>query len=121
MRGGRGAAPAAGAARRRAPRRRLGSRRCRSWCSAHLLASGQHETHLRAVRRRQRTRHLLVALPEGADDLGVAEGARQAGVLVHPLSWHRVRPGPPGLVLGYAAHPPDVLRDAVRRLAAALR
>ena len=35
-----------------------------------------------------------------------------AGVLVHPLSWHRIRPGVPGLVLGYAAHPPDRLQDA---------
>lgn len=42
---------------------------------------------------------------------------RQAGVVVNPLSGHRQRPGPPGLVLGYAAHPPGLLRDAVRRIA----
>ena len=43
---------------------------------------------------------------------------REAGVLVHPLSWHRVRPGVPGFVIGYAAHPPGRLRDAARRIAA---
>ena len=37
---------------------------------------------------------------------------------MHPLSWHRRLAGPPGLVLGYAAYPPDRLQDAVRRLAA---
>jgi GntR family transcriptional regulator/MocR family aminotransferase len=41
-------------------------------------------------------------------------------VLVHPLSWHRQRPGPPGLVLGYAAHTPDQLREAARRIARAV-
>jgi GntR family transcriptional regulator / MocR family aminotransferase len=40
---------------------------------------------------------------------------------VHPLSWHRHDPGPPGLVLGYAAHTPDQLRDAARRIAAIVR
>ena len=36
---------------------------------------------------------------------------------MHPLSWHRTRPGPPGLVIGYAATTPDRLREAARRLA----
>ena len=57
--------------------------------------------------------HLLVTLPEGsADDTALADELRDAGVLVHPLSWHRRLPGPPGLVLGYAAHNPDRLREA---------
>jgi hypothetical protein len=37
-------------------------------------------------------------------------------VFVHPLSWHRQLPGAPGFVLGYAAHPPDQLREAARRI-----
>jgi GntR family transcriptional regulator / MocR family aminotransferase len=41
-------------------------------------------------------------------------------VLVHPLSWHRQRPGVPGLVLGYAAHTPDRLQEAAWRIARAL-
>jgi GntR family transcriptional regulator / MocR family aminotransferase len=39
---------------------------------------------------------------------------------VQPLSWHRMRPGPPGLVLGYAAHSPDRIREAIARLGASL-
>jgi GntR family transcriptional regulator/MocR family aminotransferase len=111
---------------------------------AELLASGAYDGHLRAVRARQRARrdaivgalaehlpaarvmgvaaglHVLVALPGAAGSSDVAVAARllrETGVLVHPLSWHRYRPGPPGLVLGYAAHSPDRLREAVRRLA----
>jgi GntR family transcriptional regulator / MocR family aminotransferase len=42
-------------------------------------------------------------------------------VLVQPLSWHRQRPGAPGFVLGYAAHTPDRLHEAARRIARALR
>ena len=114
---------------------------------AHLLASGAYDRHLRLVRTRQRRRrdamlaalalhlphahvqgvaaglHLLITLPDLPDDLDdtdLAEAARHAGVLVHPLSWHRQRPGPPGLILGYAAHPPDRLHDAVQRLATTL-
>jgi GntR family transcriptional regulator/MocR family aminotransferase len=41
-------------------------------------------------------------------------------VLAHALSWHRERAGPPGLVLGYAAHTPDELREAARRIARAV-
>jgi GntR family transcriptional regulator/MocR family aminotransferase len=114
---------------------------------AHLIASGELERHIRGVRKRQRSRrdallralrehlpearvqgiaaglHLLVTFPEGsgaADDTDIAERVSRAGVLVHPLSWHRQRPGPPGLVLGYAAHTPDQLREAARRIALVL-
>ena len=112
---------------------------------AELLASGAYDRHLRLVRTRQRARrdavvaavgahlpsarvegaaaglHLLVTFPDGGrDDLELAARAREAGVLVHPLSWHRRRPGPPGLLVGYAAHTPDRLAAAVRRLGRAL-
>ncbi|HEX8343344.1 MAG TPA: PLP-dependent aminotransferase family protein [Actinoplanes sp.] len=112
---------------------------------AHLLATGDYERHLRRVRTRQRDRrdallaalrehlphariegvaaglHLLVTLPGlDVDDTDLAHQIGAAGVLVHPLSWHRLRPGVPGLVLGYAAHPPDRLQDAARRLARAI-
>jgi GntR family transcriptional regulator/MocR family aminotransferase len=108
---------------------------------AELITSGGFEKHLRLVRTRQRQRrdalldaltrhlpqarvqgvaaglHLLVTLPELDDDRALAAAAREQGVAVHPLSWHRTRPGPPGLVIGYAATTPDRLREAVRRLA----
>ena len=65
--------------------------------------------------------HLLVGLPEGIDDGLVAETALAAGVAVQPLSYHRLRPGPPGLVVGYAAVTPDRLHEAVRVLVNAVR
>jgi GntR family transcriptional regulator / MocR family aminotransferase len=113
---------------------------------ARLIATGELEHHIRLVRKRQRARrdallgavrsqlpqarvqgvpaglHLLITFPAlDLDDTELAERIHQAGVLVHPLSWHRQRPGPPGLVLGYAAHTPDQLREAARRIARALR
>src|SRR6516164_1335534 len=112
---------------------------------ARLIATGELEHHIRGVRQRQRGRrdallgalrshlpaarvqgvpaglHLLITFPDLAvDDTEVAERIHRAGVLVHPLSWHRQRPGSPGLVLGYAAHTPDQLREAARRIAQAL-
>jgi len=113
---------------------------------AHLIAGGELEHHIRLVRKRQRSRrdallsavrelpdarvqgvaaglHLLITFPDLAgriDDTDLAERIHQAGVLVHPLSWHRQLPGAPGLVLGYAAHTPDQLREAARRIALSL-
>jgi GntR family transcriptional regulator/MocR family aminotransferase len=114
---------------------------------AQLIASGELEQHIRGVRNRQRRRrdvllhalgehlpqarvqgvaaglHLLITFPEEtgrADDVELAHRMSCAGVVVHPLSWHRQRPGPPGFVLGYAAHTPDQLREAVRRIARVL-
>ncbi len=113
-----------------------------------LITSGGLEQHIRQVRIRQRRRrdallgalrvalpearvqgipaglHLLVTFPdrhERMDDSSLAARLRRDGVLVHALSRHRERPGPPGLVLGYAAHTPDQLREAARRIARAVR
>ena len=115
---------------------------------ARLIATGQLERHTRLARKRQRSRrdalltalreylpaasvqgvaaglHLLITFPGKAgqvDDEALATRLRTAGVLVHPLSMHRLRPGPPGLVLGYAAHPPGQLRDAALRIAQAVQ
>jgi GntR family transcriptional regulator/MocR family aminotransferase len=110
---------------------------------AELIMSGGFERHLRTVRVRQRTRrdallaalrehlpsarvhgvaaglHLVVGLPTGVDDRAVAERALAAGVAVQPLSYHRLRPGPPGLVIGYAATTADRLHEGVRLIARA--
>jgi GntR family transcriptional regulator / MocR family aminotransferase len=118
---------------------------------AQLIASGELDRHVRQVRTRQRGRrdallaplreqlpgarvqgvpaglHLLITFPgldgRGTDDTELARRLQQDGVLVHPLSWHRVNQesGPPGLVLGYAAHAPDQLREAARRIVRAVR
>jgi GntR family transcriptional regulator/MocR family aminotransferase len=116
---------------------------------AELMASGELERHLRRVRARQRRRrdamlaalrdhlpgatvhgvaaglHLLVTFADradlgGLDDIALADRASAAGVVVHPLSRHRTAPGVPGLVLGYAAHPPDRIREAIALLGRAL-
>jgi GntR family transcriptional regulator/MocR family aminotransferase len=115
---------------------------------ARLITGGGLEQHIRQVRIRQRRRrdallgalrvalpgarvqgipaglHLLVTFPglhEQLDDGGLAARLRRDGVLVHALSRHRERPGPPGLVLGYAAHTPGQLQEAARRIARAVR
>jgi GntR family transcriptional regulator/MocR family aminotransferase len=112
---------------------------------ARLIASGELEQHIRLVRKRQRGRrdallgalrahlpaarvqgvaaglHLLITFPGlAASDANLAEAILRTGVLVHPLSWHRQRPGVPGFVIGYAAHTPDRLQEAARRIARAL-
>ncbi|MEV4266920.1 PLP-dependent aminotransferase family protein [Kribbella sp. NPDC049584] len=47
--------------------------------------------------------HVTLLLPDEADDLRIAAAAREAGVVVAPLSeYRRSVPGPPGLVIGYA-------------------
>lgn len=107
---------------------------------AALLRDGTLARHLRSMRTRHRARqnaavsavrehmpgcaihgvaagvHLLVLLPEGADDEEVAARALDRGVAVQPLSRNRVAPGAPGLVVSYAGHDPERLRGAIERL-----
>jgi GntR family transcriptional regulator/MocR family aminotransferase len=62
--------------------------------------------------------HLVAELPDTVDDREIARRARLAGLGPLALSALSARPGGAvGLVLGYAAHSPDQLRTAVRRLA----
>ncbi|MFF4099359.1 PLP-dependent aminotransferase family protein [Streptomyces sp. NPDC001903] len=108
---------------------------------ARLMDSGELERHLRHVRRRHRRRrdamlraiaahlpgarvhgaaaglHLMVTFDGAAfEDTALAARALALGVKAHPLSWHRVRPGAPGLVLGYAAGPPGELEEGIALL-----
>ena len=107
---------------------------------AELMTSGGLDKHLRLTRARHRRRrnavldalaeyfpgarvhgvaaglHLLVSLPGLADDADFAQRALAEGVAVHPLSAYQLNRGEPGLVIGYAATPPDRLREAIRRL-----
>jgi GntR family transcriptional regulator/MocR family aminotransferase len=64
--------------------------------------------------------HLTVLLPDGTDDLAVAADCLAADVKVHPLTWHRSRPGPPGLVLGYAASAPAAIERGIETIARVL-
>ncbi|MCB5182808.1 MocR-like pyridoxine biosynthesis transcription factor PdxR [Streptomyces antimicrobicus] len=115
---------------------------------ARLMDSGELERQLRHVRRRHRRRrdemlraigahlpgarvhgaaaglHLMVTFdadPPGFRDTALAAAALAHGVKVHPLSWHRVAPGPPGVVLGYAAGPAHAIEEGVALLGTALR
>lgn len=110
------------------------------------MASGELERHLRHVRRRHRRRrdamlravatelpgtrvhgaaaglHLMVTFDGAAfDDTALATAALSLGVKAHPLSWHRLAPGPPGLILGYAAGPVGDVEEGVALLGEALR
>ncbi len=112
---------------------------------ARLMDSGTLERQLRLLRRRHRRRrdamieaiathlprarvhgaaaglHLMITFDGTAlDDTELAAAALARGVKAHPLSWHAQRPGPPGLVLGYAATTPTAIHDAIATLARAL-
>jgi GntR family transcriptional regulator/MocR family aminotransferase len=105
---------------------------------ARLLAGGTYDAHLRRSRHHQRTRrdvilthlraaipdadirgiaaglHLLVTFPgRSLDDRGLARLLSEDGVIAEPLSPHRISPGPPGLILGYAALAAGPLSRAV--------
>lgn len=60
-------------------------------------------------------------LGEALLDTDLAAASLARGVKVHPLSWHRQRPGPPGLLLGYAASPATAIADGVAAIGDALR
>jgi GntR family transcriptional regulator/MocR family aminotransferase len=66
--------------------------------------------------------HLVAMLPPGTRDRDVALRAARRAISVIPLSsCYTSRPSEPGLVLGYASVREAEIRDAVRRLKAALR
>ncbi|WP_254878776.1 PLP-dependent aminotransferase family protein [Streptomyces sp. NA04227] len=112
---------------------------------ARLIETGELERHLRLLRGRHSRRrdamidalaehlpgatvhgaaaglHLTVTYAPDVPDTDLAAAALAHGVKCQPLSWHRQLPGPPGLVLGYAAAPPGVIADGVAALGAALR
>jgi GntR family transcriptional regulator/MocR family aminotransferase len=112
---------------------------------AQLMESGALERQLRHLRRQHRRRrdamiealgahlpdatvhgaaaglHLTVTFRAGFADTDLAAAALARGVKTHPLSWHRQRPGRPGLVLGYAASTPTDIGEGVALLGEARR
>ncbi len=108
---------------------------------ARLMESGELERQLRFLRKRHRRRrdamidaiaaqlpgarvhgaaaglHLMVTFDADFDDGELAGAALAHGIKVQPLSWHRQSPGPPGLVLGYAANPPAILTEGIATIA----
>lgn len=112
---------------------------------AELIGSGDLERHLRYVRGRHRRRrdamiaaiathlpgarvhgaaaglHLTITLPSDHVDTELAQAALDRGVKLHPLSWYRQRPGPPGLVLGYGARNPTEIAEGITAIGGLLR
>ncbi|NBH11808.1 PLP-dependent aminotransferase family protein, partial [Amycolatopsis sp. SID8362] len=112
---------------------------------ARLMETGELERQLRVVRGRHRRRrdamiralsaslpgarvhgaaaglHLTVTFDGEVDDVAVAAAALGEGVKVQPLSWHRQRPGRPGLVLGYAARTASEIEEGIAVLGRLVR
>ena len=113
---------------------------------ARFIEAGELERHLARMRRLYRGRrdalvaalhehlgdlvaigpadagiHLLARLPDGVDDLALAEDASQHGVACMPLSPHYQHAPRPGLLLGFGGMPEERLAEAVRQLAPLVR
>jgi GntR family transcriptional regulator/MocR family aminotransferase len=112
---------------------------------AHLMESGELERQLRFVRRRHRRKrdamiaaitthlphtvvhgtaaglHLMLTFDAELSDVDLAAATLARGVKTQPLSWHRQRPGQPGLVLGYGASTATEITEGVAVIAEALR
>jgi GntR family transcriptional regulator / MocR family aminotransferase len=115
---------------------------------AEFLTSGELDRHLRRMRLTYRRRrdallsaigrhlpgweplgiaaglHLVVQLPPGLTEHDAVRAAGRQSIRVYPMGQYRSRPSghaQPALVLGYAGLNEAQLREAVRRLAEALR
>lgn len=111
---------------------------------ATLLASGRYDRHIRKSRAAYRAKrdlvldalaavpdvsvggvaaglHLTVSLPSGVDEADVVRELAAQGVAIQGLASYRLRPGPPGLVLGYAHLPADALRSGAAVVAETIR
>jgi GntR family transcriptional regulator/MocR family aminotransferase len=110
---------------------------------AEFLTSGELDRHVRRTRpiyRRRRDAllsamaryfplatvagiaaglHLTAHLPRDMSDIALAELAAQRGVAVTPAAGHRLRPGPPALLLGYSRMHERAIERGVCELAAA--
>ncbi|MFG3708346.1 PLP-dependent aminotransferase family protein [Micromonospora sp. NPDC047670] len=101
---------------RRAVRAALRARR-----GALLAALARHLPHLAPPAVPRGGLHLWVRLPDGTDDVALAAAAATEGVVVFPgRPWFAAEPPAPHLRLTYAAAPPELMDEAVRRLARAL-
>ncbi|OWT67897.1 MULTISPECIES: PLP-dependent aminotransferase family protein [unclassified Achromobacter] len=61
--------------------------------------------------------HLVMHLPAGTDDLGIAIAARTLGLAVRPLSrYYEGTAGASGLLLGYACLPDNLIGPSFQRL-----
>ena len=109
---------------------------------ADFLERGELDRHLRRMRPRYRARrdalvaalarelpawrlgpgiaaglHIVALLPEEVDEAAFLAAAAARGMRLHGLSWFRVTPGPPGLVLGFGNASEPAIERAVAQLA----
>jgi GntR family transcriptional regulator/MocR family aminotransferase len=63
--------------------------------------------------------HIAVDLP-GADEPALVEACREAGVILDGITPHRVAPGPPGLLISFAAVPDAAAGHVAELIASAL-
>jgi GntR family transcriptional regulator/MocR family aminotransferase len=113
---------------------------------ARLLDGGAYDRHLRAARRRYRSRrdalvaavsehlpgarvtglaaglHATVRLAEPVEGIALARAAARQSVGVYPLGYGYMTPRPvdDGLILGYANLAEPAIEEGIRRLAAVL-
>ncbi len=111
---------------------------------ADFLVRGEYDRHLRRMRPIYRGRrdallralsqqlptmspagvsaglHLIAHLPDGTDEAAVVRAAALRGVAVNGLAPHRIRPGRPALIFGFAALNERGIVQAVAALAAAI-
>jgi len=108
---------------------------------ADFVERGELDRHLRRMRPRYRARrdalvaalaehlpdwriggvaaglHTVALLPEQVDERSLLARAERRGMLLHGLSWFRVAPGPPGIVLGYGGSSEPAIARLVPLLA----
>jgi GntR family transcriptional regulator / MocR family aminotransferase len=109
---------------------------------ADFVERGELDRHLRRMRPRYRSRrdalvealaehlpdwriggvaaglHTVALLPEQVDEASLLRRAETHDMRLHGLSWYRVAPGPPGIVLGYGGLSEPAIARLVPRLAA---
>jgi DNA-binding transcriptional MocR family regulator len=86
-----------------------------------LSALGRHLPSLIPERIPRGGLHLWVRLPDGTDEVALVTAAAARGVtVVAGRPWYAAEPPAPHLRLTYAAAPPQLMDEAVRRLRAAL-
>jgi GntR family transcriptional regulator/MocR family aminotransferase len=113
---------------------------------ADFLERGELDRHLRRMRPRYRARrdalvaalarelpawrlgggvaaglHVVALLPKAVDEAAFLAAAAAHGMRLHGLSWFRVAPGPPGLVLGFGSASEPAIVRAVTQLAGVAR
>ena len=109
---------------------------------ADFVERGELDRHLRRMRPRYRARrdalvdalaehlpswriggvaaglHTVALLPEEVDERSLLARAARRDMRLHGLSWFRVAPGPPGIVLGYGGLSEPAIARLVPQLAA---